>query len=130
MAGRVLSCTKGNRKALVLLAPMMHENLRKSQAGRKVMLPYGDSGCQGSALPLRVVEDGDFEKKNGILQASGKSLPNTHASWTEPCLEDVQIQGLQQQICKAEATAWVLLASPASPLPMGKEKLLLCRAGR
>lgn len=89
MAGRALSCSKGNRKALVLLAPMMHEKLRNSQAGRKVMVLYGDSGCQGSALPLRDVEDGDSEEKNGILQASGKSFPNVHASWAEPCLEDV-----------------------------------------
>lgn len=89
MAGRVLSCSKGNRKALVPLAPMMHGKLRSSQAGRKVMLPYGDSGCRGSALPLRDVEDGDFEEENGILQASGKCFPNAHASWTEPCLEDV-----------------------------------------
>lgn len=76
-------------KALVPLAPMMHGKLRSSQAGRKVMLPYGDSGCRGSALPLRDVEDGDFEEENGILQASGKCFPNAHASWTEPCLENV-----------------------------------------
>lgn len=85
----MLSCSKGKRKALVPVTPMMHENTRKSLAGREVMVPYGDSECQGSALPLRGMEDGDFERKNGILQASGKCFPNAHASWTEPCLEDV-----------------------------------------